>query len=120
MVPLPHAAHLPPPSMVDVVACEGREPAVFMQAFDDRGALWAGVGQVPVHIETNRTSNHLEIWLVASFTWMHDGPSPEIATIKVVGWSPNSDYVLTPADSVTRCHGKATSITVRIPARILA
>lgn len=106
--------------MVDVAACEGREPAVFMQAFDDHGALWAGMGPVPVHMETNRTSNHLEIWLVASFTWMHDGPSPKVATIKVIGWSPDSDYLLTPADSEARCHGKGTSVTVRIPARILA
>jgi hypothetical protein len=107
--------------MVDVATCEVREPAVFMQAFDDRGALWAGIGPVPVHIEANRTSNNqLEIWLVASFTWMHDGPSPKIATIKVIGWSPESDYLLTPADAVTRCHGKGTSINVRIPARILA
>ena len=54
--------------MADVLACEDREPAVFMQAFDDRGA----------------------------------------------------DYLLTPADAVSRCHGKGTSINVRVPARILA
>lgn len=106
--------------MVDVAVCEGREPAVFMQAFDDRGARWAGMGPVPVHIETSRTSNYLEVWLVASFTWMHQGPSPKIATIRVIGWSPDSDYLLTPADAVTHCHGKGTSINVRIPARILA
>lgn len=103
-----------------MLAGEGRDPAVFMSAFDDHGAPWAGIGPVPAHLETNQTLSHLEIWFVASFSWMHDGPSPTIGKIKVTGWSPHHDFLLTPADSGTRCHGKGSAITVRIPARILA
>lgn len=119
MVPQPHDVRFPPPPTGDVAACAGSEPAVFMQAFDDSGALWAGIGPVPAHIETNQASNQVELWLVASFVWMYDGPSPKIATIKVTGWSSDSDYLLTPSDLVTRCHGKGSAITVRVPARIL-
>jgi hypothetical protein len=118
MIPQPHGT-LPPPRSTEIAASEDHEPAAFMRAFDERGAPWAGVSWVPAYVETSEISNGTEVWLIAAFTWMHDGPSPKIATIKVTGWSADNDFVLTPAASTTQCDGKGSSIIVRIPARIL-
>lgn len=120
MIPQPHSTRLPPPSSVDVTVHEGGVPGVFMRAFDESGDPWAGAGRMPAHLEVSRTAIGWESCLVAAFTWMYDGPSPRIASIKVTGWSSDNDYVLTPAASMTRCDGNGSSLIVKIPTRLLA
>jgi hypothetical protein len=119
MIPQPQASKPPPPATVEVTTWDEGEPTVFMLALDERGERWAGTGPVPAHLETTRTSGNLEVWLVATFTWMHDGPSPNLGKIKVIGWWPDRYYILTPQGANTHCVGRGTSIIVRVPTRIL-
>ena len=118
MIPQPQATKRPPHPPVEVTTWDDREPTVFMLALDERGQPWAGTRAVPAHIETTRTASGLEVWLVATFTWTHDGPSPTLAKIRVIGLWPDRYYVLTP-QAPARCTGKGSSIIVRIPTRIL-
>ena len=108
-----------PPTNVAVAQCEDPEAAVFMQAFDERGMPWANLAPVAARIETNRGARGIEVWLAASFTWLHEGPSPQIAQIKVSGWSSDHDYLVTPADPDTHCYGPGAAVNVKIPTRIL-
>lgn len=99
-----------PAVVADAGSCEPR-----MQAYDDLGTRWASTGSVRARIELQQG----ERWLVAAFVWHGSGPSPFMASVKVMGWSPQHDYLLTLADPQTRCTGNGSVVTVKVPTRLL-
>jgi hypothetical protein len=90
------------------------EPKLYMQALEEApdGALvpWAGLGPLPARIEMHRG----QLWMIGTFPWDREGPSPQFFCAKVIGWRNGPELYTKPDGIDTRVCGKGTELHIHL------